>query len=579
MTKDGELGRIITRRSFVRLAIGGVGTAVAGCAAPGARRPGEAAVPASTATSPSTQGSLTEPGATLVERRLRGEQNLRIAMEEPSLAGPGPGLDTGLQFLVHLGFNGLYGLDEARTPIPNDAESYSSSSDLTSHRFSLRKGLTWSDGVALTAQDYEWSFKTMAAEFGVTADGIVTGARELNDGTGTADGLGFTALDDLTFEIVTTDACSYMLEMLAGRTWARPVPRHLLETHGEAWAQLPHWAGNGPFKLVEWNQASSMVLERRDEFIAGPMPTVTRIELTLVDSAASETSYRAFQSGELDYAVVPLEEVDVARSTLGSERLRETAYPFSTMIVLNAARPALADVRIRQALYLAIDRKALLTLSRGLGRPAYSLLAPEMRDGYPGEQRPDFATVDDPIDAARRLLAAAGYPNGDGFPTLEYLALAGASGAPQVEAIQSMWSENLGITIEIRPLDVASWFGAVFSPDQTGWGDMADASWPSDYPDPAEILEPLLVNGGQFYHHNVDYGPDFVGALRTALSSAAGRGEELAQLDLRVTDQVPLIPLAFGSQLAAVQPGVDAEFFYYGADFQRVRFAQLFEAG
>jgi oligopeptide transport system substrate-binding protein len=585
MSRENELRRIVTRRAFVGLALGGVGGAVAGCAAPGARRPGEAAVSNSTATgesttdSPSTPVSLAVPDGTLVERRLRDDQNLRLAMEEPSLAGPGPGLDTGLQFLVHLGFNGLYGLDARRTPIPNDAESYSPSSDLKSHRFTLRKGLTWSDGVALTAQDYEWSFKTMATLFGLTPDGVIVGARELNDGTAVADALGFTALDDLTFEIVTTDPCSYMLEMLAGRTWARPVPRHLLEAHGEAWAQLPHWAGNGPFKLVEWNRASTMVLERRDEFIGGPMPTINRIELTLVDSAASETSYRAFQAGDLDYAVVPLEEVDVARSTLGSKRLREVPYPFSTMIVLNATRPALADVRVRQALYLAIDREALVTLSRGLGRPAYSLLAPEMRDGYPGEQRPDFATVDDLIDTAQRLLAAAGFPNGDGFPTLEYLALAGAGGAPQVEAIQAMWSENLGVTIEIRPLDVASWFGAVFSSDQTGWGDMADASWPSDYPDPAEILEPLLVNGGQFYHHNVDYGPDFVGSLRSALSSATGRSDELARFDLRVMEQVPLIPLAFGSQLAAVQPGIDAEFFYYGADFQRVRFAQLFEAG
>jgi oligopeptide transport system substrate-binding protein len=581
MTEGDALREFITRRGFVGLAIGSVGVAVAGCAAPGARRPGEAAVPTSTPNSASTAASQGAPVGSVdtpVERRQRGEQNLRLALEEPSVAGPGPGLDTGLQFLVHLGFNGLFGLDAQRAPIPNDATSYLPSADLRSHRFTLREGLTWSDGVALTAQDYEWSFKTMATQFGLTPDGVVVGARELNDGTGTADALGFTALDELTFEIVTTDPCPYLLEMLAGRTWARPVPRHLLEAHGEAWAQLPHWAGNGPFKLVEWNRASSMVLERRDEFIGGPLPTIKRIELTLVDSSASETSYRAFQSGELDYAVVPLAEVDVARSTFEPEQLREVPYPFNTMIVLNAARPALADVRVRQALSLAIDREALLTLSRGLGRPAYSLLAPEMREGYPGGQRPNFATVDDPIDTAQRLLAAAGYPNGDGFPTLEYLAVAGAGGTPEVEAIQAMWSENLGITIEIRPLDVASWFGAVFSSDQTGWGDMADASWPSDYPDPAEILEPLLVNGGQFYHHNVDFGPDFVSSLRAALSSATGRSDALAQFDLSVMEQVPLIPLAFGAQLAATQRGVDAEFFYYGADFQRVRFAQLFEA-
>ncbi len=562
--------RRVTRRYFIGLAVGGASAAAVGCAAPGAQRPGQ--------TSAATSSSVVASGITAVERPLRKEQVLRLALEEPSVAGPGPGLDTGLQFVVHLGFNGLYGLDAARTPIPNDAESYTASSDLRSHRFSLRKGLTWSDGVALTARDYEWSFETMATQFGMTPDGVVAGARELNDGTGPATDLGFAALDDTTFEIVTVDPCPYMLEMLAGRTWARPVPRHLLEAHGDAWAQLPHWAGNGPYRLVEWTRGSSMVLARRDDFIGGPMPTVERIELTLVDSSASETSYRAFQAGELDYAVVPLEEVDTARSTLAPELLRQVSYPFSSMIVVNAARPALADVRVRQAMYLAIDREALLTLSRGLGRPAYSLLPPEMRDGYPGERRPEFATVDDPIGAAQRLMAAAGYPNGDGFPTLEYLALAGPGGVPQVEAIQSMWAENIGIDIEIRPLDPASWFGAVFSSDQTGWGDLADASWPSDYPDPAELLEPLLVNGGEFYHHNVDYGVDFVDDLRSRLSVTSGRSNALAQFDLDVTNQVPLIPLAFGSQLAAVQPGVDTEFFYYGSDFQRVRFAQLFEA-
>jgi oligopeptide transport system substrate-binding protein len=568
--------RAITRREFLGMGFG-VGTVLTGCAAPGAKRPGQEARSTTTAlleSGPATNTNL----APTVERRLRDQQVLRLAMEEPSLAGPGPGLDTGLQFLVHVGFNGLYGLDATRTPIPNDAQSYEPSPDLRTHRFVLRPGLTWSDGVPYTAVDYEWSFKAMAETFGIMPDGVVVGARELSDGVGPADALGFTALDDQTFEVLTVDPCPYMLEMLAGRTWARPVPRHLLEVHGEAWAQLPHWAGNGPYRLTEWNRASSMVLERRDDFLGGPLPTIQRIELTLVDSSVSETSYRAFQAGDLDYAVVPLEEVDAARSTLAPEQVRDVVYPFSSMIVLNAARPALADPRVRQALYLAIDRKALLTLSRGLGRPAYSLLAPEMRDGHPGERRPAFATVADPIAAARQLLADAGYPNGDGFPRLEYLALAGASGVPEVEAIQSMWAANLGINIDIRPLDVASWFGAVFSPDQTGWGDMADANWPSDYPDPAELLEPLLVNGGQFYHHNVDLGPDFITSLRTALGLTEGRSDALADFDLGVTDQVPLIPLAFGSELAVTQPGVDTEFFYYGADFQRVRFAQMYEA-
>jgi ABC-type transport system substrate-binding protein len=552
------------------LLAGAVSSLVVGCAAPGAIRPSQR----TTTTRPATAPVITAAAPSV--RPLRASQVLRLAIDQPSTAGPGPGFDTGLSFVTHLCFNSLWGYDAQRQLIPADALRYTPSDDLMTHVFTLRPDLRWSDGTALTAQGYEWSWKSQATRAGVTPDSVIVGAAALAAGIGGSEDLGVTALDEVTLEVRTSEPCPYLLDMLAGRIWARPVPRHLVEEHGDEWAQLPHWAGNGPFAMVSWERNASMVLARRDDFVGGPRPTLERIELTIVDDPVGATAYRAFSAGQLDYAVVPLPEVDLARANTAPEQLSEVAAPYLTMILLNAAIAPLDDVRVRQALYLALDRDELVQLSRGLGVPAYSLLAPEMRVGYPGSRRPAFATVDNPVERAQQLLSEAGYPGGKGFGRIEYLALA-SGGTAGVEAVAARWRTVLGIDIDIRPLDVAAWAGAVFSTDSAGWGMATDATWPSDYPDPSDILGPLLALRGLIYHHNVDFSETLLLSLRDALSATAGRGELLAQFDLAAMEQVPVIPLAFGVQLAIRQPGVETDFFFYGSDFQRIRSAQLRE--
>jgi peptide/nickel transport system substrate-binding protein len=543
---------------------------VGGCAAPGALRPGQR----TTTTRPA--GAPVTTVATPTGQLLRQRQVMRLAIDQPSTAGPGPGFDTGLSFVTNLCFNSLWGFDAQRQLIPADAVTYKPSADLRTHVFTLRPNLTWSDGTPLTAQGYEWSWKTQATRAGLTPDSAIAGAAALAAGIGDAQELGVRALDDVTLEVRTSEPCPYLLDMVAGRVWSRPVPRHVVEAHGDEWAQLPHWAGNGPFSLVSWERNSSMVLERRNDFVGGPLPTLERIELIIVDDPVGETAYRAFEAGQLDYAVVPLPEADRVRTTAKPGQLAEVSFPYLSMIVLNAAMKPFDDVRVRQALYLALDRDELVQLTRGLGVPAYSLLAPEMREGYPGTRRPAFAAVDNRVQRAKELMSEAGYPDGKGFPRIEYLALA-ASGTAGVEAVAAQWRAVLGIDIAIRPLDVAAWAGAVFSADTAGWGMATDAAWPSDFPDPSDILGPLLAFGGLIYHHNVGLPEELLVSLRDGLSASTGRGEMLAQFDLAVMEQVPVIPLAFGVQLSIRQPGVETEFFYYGSDFQRLRFAQLRE--
>jgi ABC-type transport system substrate-binding protein len=559
--------RGVGRRELIA---GAMSSFVVGCAAPGAVRPTQrttttrpAGAPVTTATNPAIQP-------------LRARQVMRLAIDQPSTAGPGPGFDTGLSFVTHLCFNSLWGYDAQRQLIPADAVKYEPSADLLTHVFTLRPDLTWSDGTPLTAQDYEWSWKTQATRAGVTPDSVITGAAALAAGTGDAQELGVLALDDVTLEVRTSEPCPYLLDMVAGRVWSRPVPRHVVEVHGDEWAQLPHWAGNGPFSLVSWERNSSMVLERRNDFVGGPLPTLERIELIIVDDPVGETAYRAFEAGQLDFAVVPLAEADRVRTTAKPGQLTEVSFPYLSMIVLNAAVEPFDDVRVRQAMYLALDREELVQLSRGLGVPAYSLLAPEMRVGYPGARRPAFATVDNPQQRARDLLSEAGYPDGKGFARIEYLALA-AGGTAGIEAVAAQWRSVLGIDVAIRPLDVAAWAGAVFSTDTAGWGMATDAAWPSDYPDPSDILGPLLALGGLIYHHNVNFSEELLASLRNALGATAQRGELLAEFDLAAMEQVPVIPISFGVQLSVRQPGVDTEFFYYGSDFQRLRSAQLRE--
>jgi oligopeptide transport system substrate-binding protein len=523
-------------------------------------------------------GGKEEEGATNggneSEGELAAEQVLRIPMYEPAIAGPGSSFDTGSAFMTHSLFSTLFAYDRDRKAILADAAEYTHSDDLRVHTFKLRPDLKWSDGTPYNAHDYEWSWKYMAQH--TFADVYYEGIQALQDGTGKVEDVGFKALDDLTFEVRTVNPAPFLAQNVVGRMGLHPIPRHVFEKAGDAWAQPENHVSSGPWMLQTWKHNEKIVLVRNPRY-TGPPVNIDRIECTIFDELLTESEFAAFETGELDVALVPLADVQRVRNDSDlSKYTTLVEFPDQMFIHLNCSKPPFNDPRVRQALYLALDREAIANnVVLGVDKPAWLFLPPGM-PGYDPDQK---GRLEGDVKDAKQLLSAAGYPDGEGLRQLDFLSAGGPGSLKINEAAQSMWKENLGVDVRIKQLDLASWYVAVIAADpKSDWGDMADGYWPSDYPDPSEILPALFAENGEgavYHHHWSDE------AIRSRMLEAVyeadpeQREKKLREVDKEITAQVPGIPLIYLREMECRKPWVRGDFYFYGADFQRIRYMNI----
>jgi oligopeptide transport system substrate-binding protein len=156
---------------------------------------------------------------------------------------------------------GLMAEDAKAAPIPGQAESYTISEDGLVYTFTLRDGIQWSDGTPVTAGDFEFAFRRLfdpatAAEYSYLQFPI-KGGSEIVDGTlppDTAE-LGVKAIDDKTLEITLEAPTPYFLDALTHYT-AYPVPKHVVEAHGDAWTNVENIVSNGPYQITEWSRST-----------------------------------------------------------------------------------------------------------------------------------------------------------------------------------------------------------------------------------------------------------------------------------------------------------------------------------
>ena len=347
-------------------------------------------------------------------------------------------------------FEGLTAIDERTSrPVPAAAESWETAADGLRWTFHLRAGLRWSDGSPLTAEDFAWSLQralspALASEYAYVLYPI-RGAQAFNAGTLPADTpLGVRARDPLTLELDLERPTPHLAAILALPV-AFPVPRALLEKlapTGEArrWTRPEHFVGNGPFVLTEW-APNRQIAARRNPYFHEPAQLTAIVFHPFEQASAQEA---AFRTGQLHLTS------DLSAARIAGYRrdrpdvLRLDAFLESNFLRFNTTRPPLADPRVRRALTLAIDRRALVTKAALAGQqPATGLLSPEL-PGY----TPPVGVSFDP-DTARRLFAEAGFPEGRDFPALEAMYFSSELNQKLLEAMQQMWQRELGIAVTL----------------------------------------------------------------------------------------------------------------------------------
>lgn len=300
-------------------------------------------------------------------------------------------------------FVGLVAVDARGDLVPGCALNWTVSADGRRYEFRLRPGLRWSDGRPLTALDAVASLRRLlapetAALLAYRYDAI-RGARAVREGRADPATLGVRAEGNERVIIELERAETDLLKLLAV---AYLVPTHALAARGRDWAKPPDMVVNGPWRPRSWAQGGTLSLEANPLwFGARSTPVVPRLEWVMgIDDAAR---LRAFRTGELDVAqLAEPAPYALAKRDLGA-RLRSVPFYGGGWVGLNLRRPALRELRLRELLGLAIDRRVITERVRALGETPSESLVPEAVRDYPRRASGPFAA----LSATQRRAAAA----------------------------------------------------------------------------------------------------------------------------------------------------------------------------
>mgnify|MGYP003067190046 FL=1 len=413
-------------------------------------------------------------------------------------------------------FEPLLLIDENNEVIPGQAESYTVSDDGLTWTFTMRDGLKWSDGSDLTAKDFEYSFKRLAAPdtaapYAETVVGMIDGYA---DATGNPDKQGnmttepdFDALnvvaseDGKTLTVTLSYPCAYF-DKLAAFAAMSPVQQATVEANGDAWCTEPDtYICNGPYCISEWVPSERIVLAKNPNYVGGwDSSKIVSDTITLLLLEDSSASYTAYNSGEAQLIKdVPTDEIpSLTKAEDGGDFYVDTILG-TYYLSLNDQKEPFNDVNVRKALSLAIDRDYVAnTIMQGTYTPAYNLVGPGIvdesgmfYDNANGGKTYISEDYEANLEAAKQALADAGYPNGEGFPVIEYSTNDAGYHTPVAEYLQQAWGE-LGITVNINKVEWAS-----FTPmRRAGDYDASRNGWVMDYNDPSNMLELFTTGNG-----------------------------------------------------------------------------------
>ncbi len=505
---------------------------LAGCGNPGTTT----ATPTPDA-NPETSGTPAPEGTPAPSAGGPFEITLNIASEPQSID---PALNSAVDGAIMLGhmFEGLMKWKDSGVETPGSdgtctnaeltegqAESYEkvvNDDGTVTYTFKIRSDARWSDGKPVTAGDFVYSWQRLvtpetAADYNYMIDSVVN-ANEIMAGDMDPTELAVSAPDDSTFVVTLTSDLPYFLEVCAFPA-TFPVRQDVTTkedgTPNDQWTfDVASYLSNGPYKLTAWNHNSEIVMEPNEQYYDAANLGPDKITFKLMDDQNAMLS--GFNSGELDF----IEDVPQAElpSLIASGDLKIVDYIGTYYVCYQTQKAPFDDPRVRQAFTLAVDRTFIVDQVTQAGQvPANGFVPAGVYDAA-GSTGDDFRTVggayysiegdadysyEANCEKARELLADAGYPNGEGFPVVEYLYNTSDAHKAVAEALQNMWETELGVKVTLNNQE---W--AVFlQTRKDGNYSIARNGWIADYNDPMSFLDMWLTGGGNndAQYANADY--------------------------------------------------------------------------
>ena len=432
-------------------------------------------------------------------------------------------------------YGGLVKLDESLLVVPSLAESWSVSDDSLTYTFTLRDGIVFSDGTPITADDVVWTFNhaldpKTGGWTGPYYFTLIEGADEVAAGTAT-EVSGVKKIDDKTVAITIKQPSAYFLSSLSAG------PSKILS---QAASADDGKVTSGPFVVQSWDHGQGITLAPNAKFYE-PVTGVT--ELDFLFNQDSETGYQLYRTGKVDIFGSSQNPVPAARvpEVEGSPDFKSTPAFNTRYVAFNNKLKPFDDVKVRQALTHAIDRDTLANaVLGGTVNPTERILPA----GFPASDKPITGLAFDPA-AAKDLLGQAGIDPQTFSFTLSY----GVEGDNErvVTVLQSMWQENLGISVKLEPLELATFSSRLNDTYQDPeHGLQAYYSiWGADYPDPQNFLSTQLqtdVGNNNGHWSNAEF-DKLTQEADTTVDDFAKRADLYNKAEQIAVDEVGWLPL------------------------------------
>jgi ABC-type transport system substrate-binding protein len=427
------------------------------------------------------------------------------------------------------------------TIVPVLAEKYDATPDGLKFTFTLREGVKFSNGRDITADDVKYSFERLlnpkSASPGTFIYDVIAGAPDYMAGTA-QEVSGIKVIDAKTVEFTLSRPEWTFLQRLT-IPFASIVAKEGVDAAGDNFGRQP--LGAGPFVLTTWNAGLNLNFDRNPNYYREGYPKVDHVRVDVgIDPAVMAMRV---ESGDADTSLDFVPQNDYPRISEDpalKDHLIAQAVPNVQYMAYNTRETPFSDVRVRQALSMAIDRDRIVQLLNGRPIAADGLFPPNLQGNSP-----DLPALKYDPEGAKALLKDAGYP--DGFSTAIY-SDTDTQDVSVVQAIIQDWSE-VGVTAESKALEFSELLDIMYG-DNPGQMPVLYLGWYADYPDPSDFYQPLLQcgsanNTGGFCDENLD-----------KMESAAAL---LAPGDDRWK--------AYGDLEAAINVDMPWAFIYYGRNF------------
>lgn len=458
-------------------------------------------------------------------------------------------------------FTGLYQYSADGSGVePACAESYTVSDDGLTYTFKLKEGLKWSDGSPLTAADFEYSWKReLKQETASTAAWqlyYIKNGEAYNNGQCEADEVGVKAIDDTTLEVVLNNPTPYFVNLTAANNFA-PVKKEAVEG-AEVWTKSAEtYVCNGPFMMGEIKPQEGYTLVKNPNYVFADTVALDGVEMIFIEQA--EAALSAYNAGDVDAMSGGSIETQAMTQYDGSEELHSYDLIGTSYYDFNCEKEYMTK-EVRKALSMAITRDTINQVAvPSKPKSAYAFVP----YGIPyADETDDFRTkvgnnlVTEDVEAAKQLLADAGYPNGEGLPTLQLIITNTKENKDKAQILQALWKENLGVNVEIMTFESKVYWDE----HAAGNFDIAFDGWTGDYPDPNTNLS--IFNKSRMEKEcrwRSEEALRYNDLLEEAATLADNnkRMELFVEMEQILMDEMPVMPVYFRNTMALVKPYVE----------------------